>query len=175
MIRIYSTHLFPLYSFEKSNSPKLTFFLVLLNKHSKLNHLNCPSPNEIHNDNLDERLKWMNFKELEQAQQSYRLLGLEPVLFFKKFIIESSELNLMVDNIFYEPKMTYFQCENQLVGTQSPSLIDLMVSSAKFHKNGNYSNVYYKLIKFRALKKKFISLTYLIMALLVHFYFSSEK
>lgn len=138
LIRIYSTHLFPLFN-EKSNSPKLTFFLVILNKLSKLNYLNSQNPNEINNDNLDEKLAWMNFNELKQAQRSYKLLGLEPLHFFKKFIIESNELDLLVDNIFYEPKMNYFQFENQLTNDQSTSLVDLMVSSAKFHKNGQYN------------------------------------
>lgn len=135
LIRIYSTHLFPLFSYDKSNSPKLKFFLVLLNQMSKLNHLNSQNPNEINNDNLDEKLVWMNFNDLKQAQRSYKLLGLEPLLFFKKFIIESNDLNLFVDNIFYEPKMAYFQSENQINNDQSISLINLMVSSAKFHKN----------------------------------------
>ncbi|RNA02867.1 hypothetical protein BpHYR1_020015 [Brachionus plicatilis] len=166
LIRIYSTHLLPLYLHHKSNSPKLTFFLVILNQLSKLNHLNRQNPNEINNDNLDEKLMWMNLNELEQAQRSYKLLGLEPLLFFKKFIIESNELNLMVDNVFYEPKMTYFQCENQLNNKQPASLVDLMVLSAKFHKNvqERLFNIYYEftypseylsVVRFKILFNKF--------------------
>lgn len=146
LMRIYSTHLLPIATSLKSTSPRATYFLCVLTESCKLNFLKDSlenNPNEISNDNLDKNLIWMDLNNLKLSQRNYELLGLEPILVYKKYIVEAANdqnnnnINLLnsVDNIFYEPKMVYFQ-EHALNQQLNPA--EQLVLSAKFNKISNF-------------------------------------
>lgn len=136
-MRIHATNLLPILSNVK---PKSTYFMCILNESCKLNYLKDTledgKPNEISNDNLNNTLKWMEFSSLRTAQKNYHLMGLEPVYVYKKYILDAesdqnNNLRLLIENVFYEPKVTYFP---ELNGQQlSPT--EQLVVSAKFNKN----------------------------------------
>lgn len=92
LIRIYSPHLLPIkFGFLKTATtlPKLFYYLCVLDEASKLNYLRerfDDHPNKIRNDNLNDSLRWMDYAQLKQAQLTYNLMGLEPLLFYKQFL-----------------------------------------------------------------------------------------
>lgn len=95
LIRIYSPHLLPIkFGFLKTATtlPKLFYYLCVLDEASKLNYLRerfDDHPNKIRNDNLNDSLRWMDYAQLKQAQLTYNLMGLEPLLFYKQFLAVS--------------------------------------------------------------------------------------
>lgn len=97
LMRIYSPHLLPIkFGLLKSATsvPKLYYYLCVLDESSKLNYLRervDDHPNKIRNDNLNEGLRWMDYAQLKQAQLTYNLMGMEPVLFYKQYLGAASQ------------------------------------------------------------------------------------
>ena len=111
LLRIHSNLLLPIDPQQKQL--KIIYFLCLLK-------------NSFSQQSLETYdLKWMNSAQMKQAAKSYKLMGLEPLLIFKKFVESSTNLNNDLDT-YYEPKMSGF-LENQ--GDQT------LLTSAKFNSN----------------------------------------
>lgn len=120
----------------KQTYPKSTYFLCVLNERCKLNYLKenlDENPNHIQNDNLNNDLVWMNYYSLKQAQRDYALMGLEPLNFYKQFLVENKnfQFNSNASELFYEPCFNYFPIE-QASNVTTPA--ELLIVSAKFNK-----------------------------------------
>ena len=116
VIRIQSNSLLPIENHQKQF--KINYFLCSLSNQASSSFSNL---------NLDTNpdLKWMSLPQMKQSLKSYKLMGLEPLLIFKKFV-DSPVLQLNDIDIFYEPKMIS-ALENQVDQT--------LLSSAKFTSN----------------------------------------
>jgi len=93
-------------------------------KQHKINYFLCHLKNSfLENQNLDTHdLKWMSLSQMKQAAKTYKLMGLEPLQIFKKYVDSAPSLNNDVD-IYYEPKVLNV-VENQVD--------QALLSSAKF-------------------------------------------
>ena len=112
LLRIHSNLLLPIDPQQKQL--KIIYFLCLLK-------------NSFSQQSLETYdLKWMNSVQMKQATRSYKLMGFEPLLIFKKFVESSANLNNNDLDNYYEPKMSGF-LENQ--GDQT------LLTSAKFNSN----------------------------------------
>jgi hypothetical protein len=151
LFRIFSTQYLPLdlqYSSTNQKAQRILYFLCVLSETSKLNYLKDnteQNPNEIKNDTLSKtcNIQWMDHQQLVNAQKTHILMGLEPMLFFKKIVIDKQQqdINLSVDQLFYEPKISYFydvENSSSTVDLAQLPTADQLVASAKFTKNSNF-------------------------------------
>ena len=110
LLKIYSTHLMPVFS---ENAFKIVYLLF----------------NSIQNTQLEEKeSKWMNSTQLKISQRKYELMGLEPVLILKQLTETKNSTNINVNNFLFEPKMTYVDSIN------AQCLTEQLVISAKFNR-----------------------------------------
>lgn len=130
LMRIYTTSCLPSSTIATTYPSRLYYFVCRLNETCKLNYLRDNSrlnPNEIVNDNnARSNLKWFDYEQLVEYQRKHLLLGLEPVLAFKKFAVDKHEIENTAEDLFYEPKMIYYG--------EGQTPIDQLISSARFTK-----------------------------------------
>ena len=141
-----------------------------LHKHLKIHYFLCQvssSTPQLQTSPLvdDPELAWMTLSQMKQAQRAYKLMGMEPVWFFKKFVDLPTEPSFQpnsIDTLFYQPKLSVYMPGSALTENSSEHVL---LSAAKFNTQLHESlfrlyfryafpSEYLNIVRFRALLNK---------------------